>query len=151
MMNTWCVDGLLYVHAVVDYVCNNTQHRIDDGWTTRTANGEPETPILTQDDRWGHRRKWSLSWRHCIPLPLNQTIQVWRARLCGEIIHFVIQEESGSPCHRRRAIRVIQRVGVCHRITVCIDDSEMRRVVRLITRWTSSPDLRACRSTIRIN
>src|SRR5678816_1488805 len=60
VMNAWEVDRLLNIHLVVDHVCDNAQHRVDDRWSTRTAHGEPQAPIFTQHDRRCHRGERAL-------------------------------------------------------------------------------------------
>src|ERR1044072_2066847 len=47
VMNAREVDRLLDVHLVVDHVCDDAQHRVDDGWSTRTFHREPQTAIFT--------------------------------------------------------------------------------------------------------
>ena len=53
------------------------------------------------------------------------------ARLRGEVVHLVVEEEPGAAHPDRRAEAVVQRRRRRHGVALCVDDRVVRRVLRL--------------------
>ena len=56
------------------------------------------------------------------------------ARLDGEIIHFVVEKESGAAHEDLRTEAVIERVGDRRRVTLPVDNAVVRRLLFLAIR-----------------
>src|SRR5204863_3527644 len=94
MMNSRRVYRLLNIHIEVDDVGDHTEYGVDDRWPTRAPNREPETSILAQNDRWSHCGEWSLTRRNSISFALNQSVHVWRAGFCSEVVHLIVEQHA---------------------------------------------------------
>src|SRR5215212_10762321 len=128
-MNSREVDRLLDIHLVIDHVGDDAEYRVDNRWPTRTTGRKPETAVFAKNDRRCHRRQRALAWRHGVALTLDETIKVWSAGLGGEVVHLIVEKQSGTFCDSRRAVRVIERVGVCDCVSLGIDDCKVSRFV----------------------
>src|SRR5215208_4964597 len=127
-MNSREVDRLLDIHIVIDHVSDDAEYGVDDRWPTRTAGRKPETAVFAKNDRGCHRRQRALAWRHGVALTLNKTIKVWSAWLRGKVVHLIVEKHSCTFCGSRRAVRVVERVGVRYCVSLGIDDSEVSRL-----------------------
>ena len=76
-----------------------------------------------------------MTWRRVAAYPaeshwhsFRQRHRHWGARLGAEVIHFVIEQKSGTLNDYTAAERPVDRVGVGYRITPLVDNRIMRCV-----------------------
>ena len=80
----------------------------DDRGTAGRTDAEDRLPVL-QDKGRAHARKWTFSGGDSIRLGAHQTEVVGDTRLGGEIIHMVVQKDSGPRDHHLAPETGVQR------------------------------------------
>ena len=127
VMDARRVDRLLHVHAVVDDVEDRLDRDRDDARAAWAADHHEQLAVLRDDGR-AHRGQRPLARRDGILLALHQAEHVRRARLGGEVVHLVVEEEAGVAGDHLGAEQRVDRVGHRHRVAVLVDDRIMRRL-----------------------
>ena len=97
------------------------EHRGDDPRSAGAAEHENRAPVAF-DDRGGHRGQWSLARCDGIGRALHQAEQIWRARLDGEIIHFIVEQEAGAGRHHAGTKVSIERISNRDGVPFTIDN-----------------------------
>ena len=131
------VDRFLDVHRVVDHIQDGVEHGVDDRAATGTT-GHHDQPAAARHDGRRHARQHPLARCSEIGRRAYQPAcrrQAWPA---VEIAHLVVEQEPRAWDDDARTVGLFERVGQRDRITVSIDDGQMRRFfsLRSATRTT---------------
>ena len=118
-MKAWGIDGLLHRHAVVNGVEQRQQHGGDDAAAAGCAQHHHRLAVLA-DNRRAHRRQRSFARGDGIGLALYQAIQVGHAGLGREVVHLVVQQDTGAWHSDLAAKPVVERVGHGDRIAPAV-------------------------------
>src|SRR5215472_6679314 len=121
------LDGLLRRHAVIDDVQDRLEHRGDDPRTAGAAEDEKDAAVLLDQGR-GHRRERALAGGDRVRLALDETIEVRRAGLDGEVVHLVVQKKAGARGDHRGTKTAVDRVGHRNRVALGVNHRIMRRL-----------------------
>lgn len=92
-------------------------------------------------DGWRHGRQRTLLRPHRIRIAADQPVDVWHARLGGEVIHLVVQQNAAVARYDPGTKGSVERVGHRHRIAVFIHHREVRGLVAFIRRQLAGADL----------
>ena len=95
MVKAWLGQGHAGVQFEVDHVNNCQRHLADDRRPTGRADREYGLAVLHYD-RGAHAGERAFAGRNRVRLRAHQTKVVRRPRLCGEVVHLVVQNDSGA-------------------------------------------------------
>ena len=150
MMEARPVHGVLHVHVEIDHVQDHLQHAVDDARSARRAQHQEELAVAQQDGR-RHGRERPLARLDGVGFALDQAEQILLARLGGEIVHFVVQQESQARDRDAAAVAAVQRVGDRHGVALAVDDVVMRGLGAFVGRQIARANLVAGRGVLRID
>ena len=125
----------------VDDVDDHLQHRGDDAAAAGGAGDEKRLAVLEHDGR-RHRREWALARSRRVGVAADETIGIGRARLGGEIVEFVVEQDAGALGDEAETVAEVERGGVGHRVAEAIDHREVRGVVALARRRKNRTEAR---------
>src|SRR5260370_3270869 len=150
MVDTGKIDRVLQIHTEIDDVQHHLQDGGDDARSARGAKNEKWVAIF-QDDGGNHRRKRALARCDGVDFALYQPKQIGGAGLGREVIHFVVQQESGAWHGYAAAVTGVEGVSDGHDVSLFIGNAEMGCVRRFLTGGEARADLVARRSQNRID
>src|SRR5467141_3222253 len=95
MMKVRRVDGGLQVHSVIDYTRDHLQDGVCNSRPAGAADREIKIAIRPENKRRCHRRERTFPRRDRVALTLNGAIKIRGAWFGGEVVHLVVEQESG--------------------------------------------------------
>ena len=107
----WLMPGLLDIHTVVHHVEDDLEDNVDDLRAARASDDHENAP-LAQDDGGRHRRERSLAPGDCIGFSLDKAVEIGYTRFGSEIVHLVVEQDSGARNGDLAAVGQVQGVGV---------------------------------------
>ncbi len=131
MMETRRSGRFRHVHAEVDAIDYHLQHGGDNAAAARAAGHQPGFAILRHNGR-RHGRERTLGGLHRVSFTANQTVDVWRARLGGKVIHFIVHQDAAVARHDAAAKVGVQRIGHRYRIAFAVDHRKMGGLIAFI-------------------
>ena len=115
------------VHAEIDRVEDHLQRRRDDAAAAGRAGDEIRLAGL-EHDRRRHRGERPLARPGRIGGAADEAVRIGGARLGGEVVELVVEQDAGALGHQPDPERQIERVGVGDGVAGGVDDGIMRRV-----------------------
>jgi len=94
MMDARRIDRLLQRHAVIDDIDDDLEHCRDDSGSARRAHDENRLAVF-EHECWRHGTQGTFPGGNCVGFALHQAKNIGHAGLGGEVVHLIIQEESG--------------------------------------------------------
>ena len=91
---------------------------------------------VARDDRRTHRAQRPLARRDRIGLALHQSVKIRNAELGGEVVHLVVEQDSGLRGGDLGAEPVVERIRHRHGVAFTVDDRIVRRVGAFVRRHT---------------
>src|ERR1700724_3393029 len=131
VMNAHRLGRLRDVHAEIDDVEDDFRDDRDDPRTARRAGDKFEFAVA-KNQCGRHRRQRPLAWPRRVGGAANESIGIWSARFCREIVELVIEKNACPFGDEVEAIGKIQGVSVGNRIAVVVYNRKMRRLIAFV-------------------
>src|SRR5262249_38296090 len=121
------------IHSAVHDVHHDLKHAGGDVRPTRASDGEqhPFGVLLLEHEGGGHRRDGDPPGRDGVVLAVHEPVDVRGARLRGEIVHLVVEEEPGTAGNQAAPEAVVQGGGEGDGVSGPVEDGDLRGVLQL--------------------
>ncbi len=137
---------LVQRHAVVVQVVHHLEDRGEDPRATRGTDNQLDLAIAGHQ-AGAHRRQHALARFDRVGITADHAKGVRRPRLGAEVIHLVVEQETGTLHHDATAVVEVEGVGIADRVALLVDDREMRGLVRFKARL----DFVGCGNGLRVD
>ena len=131
VVHSWCGDCVHEAALSIDDLQQDLRHRRADGWSSWRAEDGSHLAILG-DDGGSHAAEHALARGDRVLRSLHETKHVGRAHLGGEIVHLVVECDSGAWNLHFGAKAAIEGVGVGNREPGAVDDGEVGGLLRFL-------------------
>ena len=149
-MEAWRQGGFGNIHAIIDDVRHNLQYGGDDVAATGATGDEHRLSIFEHECRC-HRTERSLAWSDCIGIATDQAVGVRRLRFGREIVHLVVEQNTGACGDDAGTKTEVQRVGHGDGIAVPVDHRIVSGLATFVTLRLTGLDFRSRLGPTRID
>src|ERR1019366_5874412 len=110
MVEAGRIHGVLAGDVEIDLIEQYLQYGSDDARTARRAKHQKRLAIA-DDDGGRHGGERPLAWLDGVGFTLDETEQIRRVRLRGEVVHFIVEKETQAGDGYAASVAVVERVS----------------------------------------
>src|SRR6185312_6681345 len=122
------VHRILGAEPEIEDIHQGLKDRSGDGRAAGGAYDEEDLSFI-EDQGGSHRAEHAFAGRDGIRLRADRAIHIGNTWFDAEIVHLVVEKETGAPDDDPGAISTVERSGDGDRIAFVIDDVEMGRLL----------------------